>query len=503
MTSAQSRAQLERTPTGISGLDEVMMGGLPSGRTTLVTGTSGSGKTVLATEFLAHGIADFGEPGVFVTFESPQVIRDSLLQFGFPVGEWEREERWAFLELPTDLTDSVQVVGRYDFGALIARIQRAVERTHAKRIVVDSLGGLFATLPDERYVRLEMFRIAQALARMGVTAMMTSERREEYGGISLHGVEEFVLDNVLVLRNVLDEERRRRTVEVVKFRGAAHHTGEWLFTIDPRRGITVLPLAFMTSPGQASDERVSTGVAELDDMCGGGLFRDAIALVRGTAGSGKTLLALRFLAAAFQAGHRCLLVTFDESRAQVVREAAGWGVDLSDMERAGLLRLRVSYPETESLEEHFLALKREIEEFRPDRFVMDPLSAIARIAPRQDILDFVVALTAILRERAVTTLFASSLGDDPGVPFDALGLGGASSLVDVLILLHYQERGGRLERSIAVPQVRGSDHDRTVRPLVIDSAGLHIETAERVVPDARRPVAAWPFEAGEPEGGNL
>lgn len=500
MISAQ--AQLDRTPTGISGLDEVMMGGLPSGRTTLVTGTSGSGKTVVAMEFLAHGIAEFGEPGVFVTFEeSAPVIRACLLELGFPIEEWEREGRWEFLEVPTDLTDSVEVVGRYDFGALVARIQRVVERTHAKRLVIDSLGALFATLPDKRYVRVELVRIAQALARMGVTAMMTSERREEYDGISLHGVEEFVLDNVLVLRNVLDEERRRRTVEVVKFRGAPHHTGEWLFTIDPRRGVTVLPLAFMSSRGQASTERVSTGVAELDDMCGGGLFRDAIALVRGPAGSGKTLLAFHFLATAFRTGERCLLVTFDESRARVVRDAAGWGVDIPAMERTGQLRLRATYPEAESLEEHFLTLKRDIEEFRPDRFVLDPLSALARIAPRQSALDLVVALTTVLREHAVTSLLTSSLLR-PGALFGAAGPSGLSSLIDVLILLHYREWDGRLERSIAIPQVRGSDHDLAVRPFVIDSSGIHIETAERVIPDARAP-AAWPFEAGEPQGGNV
>lgn len=499
MTSSKGQAEVERTPTGISGLDEVMMGGIPSGRSTLVTGTPGSGKTLFGVEFLAHGIADFAEPGVFVTFEEgAREIRRNMLAFGFPIEEWEREERWAFIEVPADLADDVPVIGRYDFGALIARIERAVERTGAKRIAVDSLAALFGHFREDRYARMELFRIAQALQRMGVTTVMTSERLTEHDEISRHGIEEFVLDNVIVLRHVLAEERRRRTIEVLKFRGAPHRTGELLFTIDSQLGITVLPLAFLAPREESSTERVSTGIVELDQMCGGGFYKDAIALVRGPTGSGKTLLTLRFLAAAFQSGQRCLLTTFDESRPQTVRNAATWGIDLPAMEEAGLLRLSATYPEVRSLEEHFLRTKRQIEEFRPERFVVDPLSALIRIAPRRDVLDFVVALGTMLREREVTTLFTSALAY-PGV----LGPGGVSNLIDVLILLHYEERAGQLERSIVVPQVRGSDHDRAVRPFVIDGAGIHIETTETSsTAETWRPAAAWPFESGEAEGGN-
>lgn len=292
-----------------------------------MAGTTGSGKTLFAAEFLARGITKFGEPGVFVTFEeSPSDIRTNFASLGFPIAQWESEGKWAFVDAAVTTAEMPPVVGAYDFGALAARIRHAADRIGASRVAMDSLGAIFTRFANSAIVRQELARISDILREDGVTSVVTAERTHEHDGVSRYGVEEFVLDNVIILRNVLAGERRRRTIEIVKFRGAAHRTGEWLFTIDPGEGLIVIPLAFLGHPATpASQVRVSTGNPGLDEMCGGGIYKDAIILFTGPSGAGKTLASLKFVAAGVAAGERCLAFTFDETRGQVVRTAAGWG----------------------------------------------------------------------------------------------------------------------------------------------------------------------------------
>ena len=467
---------IERLPTWINGFDQVALGGLPAGRATLVAGTTGSGKTLFAVEFLARGVLRSGEPGVFVTFEeTPEDIRRNYASLGFPIGQWERDGKWAFVDASADIAEQTLVVGAYDFGALVARIEHAARRIGATRAVLDSFGAVFTRFADAGIVRHEMARIAASLEGIGVTAVITAERVSEYDGVSRYGVEEFVLDNVIILRNGLAHERRRRTVEVVKFRGAPHRTGEWLFTIDPRDGLVVIPLAFLAPPhAPASRERVSCGNAELDQMCGGGFFKDAIVLLTGPSGAGKTLASLKFAQAATAAGERCLMFTFDESREQVARNAAGWGLDLDDLEESGLLRAVCDYPEVASLEDHFIRIRRAIEDFKPGRLVIDTLSALERIVTPRSLLDFVIALGAVVRQTGITTLLTSAPSGRFTPQLTPSIAGEIASLTDVTITLRYFEHGGEITRAIHVSQTRGSAHDHSVREVAVDADGMHI-----------------------------
>ena len=223
-----------------------------------------------------------------------------------------------------------------------------------------------------------------------LTTIMTIERRSEYGEISRFGVEEFVADNVIILRNVLEEEKRRRTMEILKFRGTSHQKGEWPFTLIPEEGIVVIPLSAMELEQKSSVVRISSGNKELNDMCGGGYFRDSIILVSGATGTGKTLMTTEFISAGGREGEKCLLLAFEESRDQLIRNATGWGADYEKMEAEGKLKIVCKYPEVSGLEDHLISIKSSIEEFKPNRVAVDSLSALERVSTLKSFREFVI-----------------------------------------------------------------------------------------------------------------
>ncbi|HEX8183490.1 MAG TPA: ATPase domain-containing protein, partial [Blastocatellia bacterium] len=262
--------------TGIPGFDFLAYGGLPKARTTLVTGTAGSAKTVFAAQFLAEGIIKANESGVFVTFEeSPEDVRRNMAGFGWDVERWEEEGKWAFVDASPQPEQEDIVSGSYDLGALLARLEHAIRKTGASRLSMDSLGAIFSQFADSATVRNELFRIASAIKRMNITAVITAECAQDYGEITRFGVEEFVADNVIILRNLLEDEKRRRTIEILKFRGTMHQKGEYPFTVIPGEGIVVIPISAMQLKQKSSDVRITSGNTQLDEMCGGGFFRDS------------------------------------------------------------------------------------------------------------------------------------------------------------------------------------------------------------------------------------
>lgn len=464
---------LQRLPTGIPGLDQIMLGGLPASRPTLLTGSAGSGKTVFGLQLLAEGIRRFNEPGVFVTFEEPASdIKGNGASLGFDIEAWEGEDRWAFVDASPVASEQDVVAGSYDFGALVARIEHVVRRLGAKRVCLDSLGAVFGRFRDPATVRLELIRVVAALKDMDVTPVLTVERSEEYGAVSRFGVEEFVADNVLVLRNVLEREKRRRTVEVLKFRGAPHRAGEWLFTIVDNEGIVVIPVSLMALRPPASDERVTTGNADLDRLCSSGFYRDSVVIVSGPTGSGKTLVASEFVAAAASVGQRCLLFSFEESHEQVLRNASSWGIDLRALERSGTLRIMCEYPEVASLEDHFVAMKAAIEDFRPERVAVDNLSALERIATERGLRDFVIGLASFLKQLEITSLLTSTTRTLVGGP--SITEGHMSTLADAIILLRYVELGSEIRRSLVVVKMRGAAHEKRILEFTIDDQGMHV-----------------------------
>ncbi|MFO0879902.1 MAG: circadian clock protein KaiC [Gemmataceae bacterium] len=471
---------MNKLPTGIPGFDLITLGGLPEGRATLISGTSGSAKTVFACQFLGAGIEQYHQPGVFVTFEeTPEAIRANMAGFGWNIPAWEERGQWAFVDVSPRVEQPDVIAGAYDLSALLVRIENAVRRVGARRVAIDSLGGIFTQLEPSAAIRLELFRIVTALKQMGVTALVTAERSDDHGPISRYGIEEFVTDNVVILRNTLEAEKRRRSLEILKIRGAHHQKGEFPFTINSEQGLVVIPLSAIELKQKSSALRVSSGIPELDQMCGGGFFRDSIILLSGATGTGKTLVTTQFIAGGINAGQRSLLFAFEESRDQLFRNAAGWGIDFEEMERQGLLRVNCDYPEICSLEDHLISIKRTMDEFRPQRVAVDSLSALERVATVKSFREFAIGLTSHIKDLNVAGLFTAT---------SSSLLGGSSitethisTLTDSIILLRYVEMYGEMRRGLTVLKMRGSSHDKDIREFTIDGNGMHIGKPFRTI----------------------
>ncbi len=470
---------LTKIPTGIAGLDAITDGGLPEGRTTLVVGSAGSGKTVLAAQFLLHGI-ERGEPALFVTFEEePDSISDNLSSFGWDMAGHRESGALSYIHAGAQPGVEQVVVGPYDFSALMSRIESAIRRTGVKRVVLDSIGAVFTDYTERTIIRRELQRLAHAVAKMGVTALITSERDEEYGAISRFGVEQFVADDVIILRNVLEREQVRRTIQVLKFRGTTHRKGEFPFTISPDAGVVVLPVTGRTRSESSSDERTVSGNPVLDEMCGGGFLRDSVILVSGATGTGKTLTSTAFLNAGAAAGQRSLLFGYEESREQLFRNARGWGYDFEALEREGSLKVICEYPEVQSLEDHLLVMRTAIHEYQPTRVAIDSLSALENISSMRSFRQFMMGITAVLKERQITGLMTATTPSLLGG--ESITVSHISTLTDSIILLRYVELYGEVKRGMTVLKMRGSTHEKHIREIEIDGEGMHILEPFRTV----------------------
>jgi circadian clock protein KaiC len=463
--------RITKIPTGIPGFDYVAGGGLPKNRTTLVCGSAGSGKTIFAVQFAMNGV-EHDEPGLIVTFEEhPEDIRRNVASFGWDLQKHIDDGHLLFVDAsPSPDLDGI-VAGSFDFGALIARLENAVNKIGAKRVVLDSLGSVFTRFQNVAIIRAELYRLSVALKEMGVTSVMTAERDREYGPVTRHDIEEYVADNVVILRNVLNQEQRRRSVEILKFRGTQHHKGEYTFTIT-EGGILVVPMTGLELREKSSHTQISTGLKKIDEMCNGGFFSDSVVLVSGATGTGKSLTVTHFLNGGLERGEKCLLFAFEESKEQFFRNAGGWGMKFAEVYEDGQLWVENRYPEITGLEDHLVGMQKAIDQFEPDRVAIDSLSAIQRIATEKSFREFVLGLVAYLKSRGICGMFTSTT--------ETL-LGGSSvteahisTITDAIILLRYVEMFGSMRRCLNILKMRGSAHDKEIREFSISENGMEV-----------------------------
>ncbi len=467
---------VQKIRTLIEGFDDVSHGGMPTGRTTLISGTSGTGKTLFAVQFLYNGIVHFDEPGIFVTFEeAPNDVIKNAYSFGWDLQKLVEQGKLFILDASPD-PEGQDIVGNFDLSALIERIQYAIRKYKAKRVSIDSVTAVFQQYDAAGVVRREIFRLVARLKQVGATTVMTTEREAEYGLVARFGVEEFVSDNVIILRNVLEGERRRRTLEILKLRGTTHMKGEYPFTIT-NNGISIFPLGAMRLTQRSSNTRVSSGNKTLDEMCGGGFFKDSIILATGATGTGKTLLVSIFIKDACQNGERAILFAYEESRAQLLRNANSWGIDFEGMERKGLLKILCSYPESAGVEDHLQMIKSEISEFKPSRIAIDSLSALARGVSHNAFRQFVIGVTGYAKQEEITGFFTNTT--DQFMGSHSITDSHISTITDTILMLQYVEIGGEMCRAINVFKMRGSWHDKGIREYTISEHGPQITDSFR------------------------
>jgi len=488
MTDLLNVQPLRRVPTGIRGFEHISLGGLVQGRTTLLVGTSGSGKTLFATEVLYRAITQNGASAVFVTFEEkPADLVRNVKQLGWNLSELMSSGKLVILDASMDRA-IVQEAGSFDLSGIIAQIVDAIQEVGAKYVVLDSLGALFYQFENPGILRREILRLVDQLREMGVTSVMTAERVEEYGPITRFGIEEFVSDCVVVLRHQLLEEKVRRTIQIYKLRGDRHYKDEFPFTIETA-GIVILPLSAAELKQASSTNRVSFGSSDLDRMAGGGLFQDSVILISGPTGSGKTLMGTTFASEACRRGERVLFLGYEESRPQLMRNAHSWGLEFEEWERKGLLKTVCQYPEAQGLEGHLYAVQREIEEFRPTRLVIDSISALERVGNVRNFREFVIGLTGFVKQQQVCTLLTSSSPSLSGG--DSITDAHISTITDAIILLRYVERDGALSRGVIIIKMRGSQHDKRFHEFSISDRGLEIGLPFIHVPTALLGIASF------------
>ena len=469
----EAGASVPKLPTGIPGFDHVTMGGLPAGRATVVAGQAGSAKTVFAGQFLAEGIRR-GEPGVFVTLEEPAAdLRANLRTLGWDTTGWEQAGDWRFVDA-SPVVGSSGEVAPYSAETLVAQIGHSVDATAAQRVVIDSLTAVLSLQEEDRGVRQLVRTLVSRLRAAGLTIVLTVETPGDPGGaLSRYGIEEFVADSVVLLRNVREGSFRRRTVEVLKMRGAMHHKGDVPFTVVPGQGLVVLPVRAPAVGAGAPAERVAMGIEGLDRMLSGGLFPGSCCLLSGPTGTGKTLMATEFLAAGCARGERGVLFAYEETRDQVLRNARGWGHDFEQYERDGLLTIVAVYPEVASLDDHLVEIRAVIDQVGPSRIAIDSLSALERLGSPQSYRALVVGVTSYVKEIGVVSVLTAS---SPHL------LGGVSvtdshvsGLIDVIVLLRYVEAASAVRRGISVLKMRGSAHDSVIREYLIeDGTGIAV-----------------------------
>jgi len=467
--SPSKTKSLAKTPSGIKGLDEITGGGLPIGRPTLVCGAAGSGKTLLATEFIVRGAQEYGEPGVFMAFEEKvEELETNVASLGFDLPKLQKNGLVRIDHIHIDKSE-IEETGEYDLDGLFIRLQYAIDSIKAKRVVLDTIENLFSGLNNQAILRAELRRLFGWLKDKGVTAIITGERGE--GSLTRQGLEEYVSDCVILLDHRVINQISTRLLRVVKYRGTLHGTNEYPFLID-EDGISVLPITSLLLNSEVSSQRISSGIPALDKMLGGkGFFRGSSILVSGTAGTGKTSIAAYFANASCERKEKCIYFAFEESPQQIIRNMLSIGIDLKAHINKGLLEMHAARPTLNGLEMHLVSIHKHVERYKPKTVILDPITNLITVGSVSEVKSMLIRLIDFLQSKNITVLFtALTLNTIVNEQTDE----GVSSLVDAWLLVRDIESNGERNRGMYIMKSRGMKHSNQVREFVITEEGLDL-----------------------------
>ncbi len=469
-----SRLQFPKSLTGIKGLDEITLGGLPKNRSTLLLGSAGCGKTLLAMEFLVNGIRFFNEPGVFLSFEEKVAeLALNATSLGYDLYNMMAANK-LYLENVQVSRYEVLQVGKYDLEGLFIRLEQAINKVKAKRVVLDSLDALFFGL-DSYVLRSEFKRLLSWFKEKKVTVIITAEIGESF--LTRHGLEEYVADCVLLLNNRITNQISTRRIRILKYRGSMHGSNEYPFIID-EKGTSVFPLVSEGEQQLSSSKRISSGIKDLDEMLGKkGFYIGSSVLISGTAGTGKTSVAAAFAYSVCAEKHNCLFCAFEEAPNQVMRNMRSIGFDLQPMVKSGKLTFYYSRPTLQNLELHFIAIKKIIKEIRPAIVILDPITNLMTEGPNSDIRSMLTRFVDFLKTQNITVLFTAAItvGSIERNPSDE----GISSMVDTWMMVQDIEVDAERTRSLCIIKSRGMVHSNEVRQFKISSKGISLSPLAR------------------------
>ena len=466
MSSNLNKVLLEKSSSGIQGLDEITEGGLPKGRPTLICGSAGCGKTMFAMQFLVEG-AQNDEPGVFVSFEETQEeLEKNFASLGIDLKTLEEQKKFAVEYIYMERSE-IQETGEFDLEGLFIRLAYAVKQIGAKRIVLDTIEAIFSGLPNEFILRAELRRLFSWIKTNGLTAIITGERGEN--SLTRYGLEEYVADCVILLDNPVVDKISTRNLRIIKYRGSSHGYNEYPFLMD-EDGISVLPVTSLLLDHEASNEYVPTGIDRLDTMLGGkGFYKGSSVLVTGASGTGKSSIGAQFAANICKKGEKCLIFAFEESPKQIIRNMRSIGIDLKPYVDKGLLKFHATRPTIYGLETHLVNIHKIINNFAPDVVVIDPISNLITVGSSDEVKSMLTRLIDFLKSKQITTL-SNSLTVMGQIEADI----GVSSLMDTWIDLKSVVTNGERNRTIDIIKTRGQYHSNQVREFKLTNEGIKL-----------------------------
>jgi len=467
--STKVNKYLRKSLSGIAGLDEITLGGLPTARPTLVCGGPGCGKTLMAIEFIVRGALEYDEPGVIMAFEEKaEELAANVTSLGFNLDKLQKDKKVRIDYVHIDKSE-IEETGEYDLDGLFIRLGHAIDSIGAKRVALDTIENLFAGLSNEGILRSEIRRLFQYLKDKGVTTIITGEKGENT--LTRQGLEEYVSDCVILLEHRISNQISTRLLRVVKYRGTVHGTNEYPFLID-KDGITVLPITSLELNSVVSSEKIPSGIPTLDAMLeGDGFFRGSSVLVSGTAGTGKTSIAATFADASCKRKDRCLFLAFEESPEQIIRNMGSIGMNLREHVDNGLLKFHASRPTIHGLEMHLVEIHKIIERFKPRIVILDPITNLITIGSMSEVKSMLIRLIDFLQRKQITVLFtALNLNNNTSAQTDE----GVSSLVDAWISVRDIESNGERNKGLYIMKSRGMRHSNQIREFLITDTGLEL-----------------------------
>ena len=462
---------LKKLETGVPGLDTLTLGGLPEGRSSLVTGKSGTGKTVMGLQ-IACNLARQGIVTIVVAVEeSPDDLRDTGDTLSLGTSRLMQQGLLHFADVTRPMDGPTLVSGEYDLFGLTHRLEAMTKQTGARAVVIDSATALFSPRPPAEALRSHFFQLVYALRKMCLTSIVLAEAPADYGQLTTMGVEDYVCDLTIILRNIVDGGRRRRSIEINKYRRSAHYKGEFPCTITTK-GLAVFPLDAKEAHDTSVVERYSSGVAGLDEMTRGGWLRNSIIIVRGPTGSGKTLLAGLYARAGAARNERVVYYGFEETRPILLRNYREIGMGMEQFIETGNLKVICRYPEATSLEDLLVDLRLGLEELKPSLVIIDSISSIEHASSQKGFRQFMIGVAAILREHGRSALITQTIAASEMTEHTAPYL---STIADAILTLDYSTDSYELDRQMRVIKMRGSDHESHPYRLNIEPGGLKVQ----------------------------